>query len=149
MYTGAYGTRISCRSNRSEAITADDKVTRPSDGDVLVKLTASIQSGKASLSKDFFVTVRTSFAQEQILPFDLEDVALLDGKFLEKEEINRAVMDSISADTTLYVFRYNANQNYGANLDCRDTPSLHGWAEPGHQFADHLEGHYMSALALL
>ncbi|WP_343253405.1 beta-L-arabinofuranosidase domain-containing protein, partial [Ligaoa zhengdingensis] len=147
--TGAYGTRISWRSNRPEAITADGKVTRPDSGDVLVKLTATIQSGGASLSKDFFVTVRASLAQEQILSFDLEDVALLDGEFLEKEEINRAVMDSISADTILYAFRYNANQNYGANLDYKGAPSLHGWAEPGHQFAGHLEGHYMSALAML
>lgn len=74
--------------------------------------------------------------------FALDEVTLTDGLFQELTAVNAEVINGMSADTILYVFRYNANLNYGANF-ALPGPALGHWAEPGHHYAGHFEGHYV------
>ena len=83
-----------------------------------------------------------------IQSFGLADVAITSGYIAELREINTKVINSMTADTVLYAFRYNANTNYNASFDLTDTP-FGGWAAPGHVYAGHFEGHYMSAASML
>ncbi len=88
-----------------------------------------------------------SFENAGLEAFPLEEVTLLDSYWKELAEANADMMEGITADQLLYSFRKNANQNYGASLA---TPGsgFGGWAAAGHNFAGHLEGHYMSAAAM-
>ncbi len=86
--------------------------------------------------------------QNQIRPFSLSEVTLTDGLFQQLTQVNADVIHSISADTILYAFRYNANTNYGATLDLPGE-AFGGWSAPGHVYAGHFEGHFMSAAAML
>lgn len=86
--------------------------------------------------------------QNQIHPFSLSEVTLTEGLFQQLTQVNADVIRSISADTILYAFRYNANTNYGATLDLPGE-AFGGWSAPGHVYAGHFEGHFMSAAAML
>lgn len=85
---------------------------------------------------------------KRILPFGISDVALTHGFVSGLKEVNSNVIRSMTANTILYTFRYNANEHYGAHFDLPDTP-FGGWASPGHVFAGHFEGHYMTAASML
>ncbi len=85
---------------------------------------------------------------KRIQPFGVSDVALTRGFVLGLKDVNAKVIRSMTANTILYAFRYNANEQYGAHFDLPDTP-FGGWASPGHVFAGHFEGHYMTAASML
>ena len=86
--------------------------------------------------------------QSQIHPFSLSEVTLTEGLFQQLTQVNADVIRSISADTILYAFRYNANTNYGATFPLPGE-AFGGWSAPGHVYAGHFEGHFMSAAAML
>jgi DUF1680 family protein len=94
------------------------------------------------------VTIFNKLENENMQPFSLKDCTLLDGIFNDIKKVNADMMATISADCVLYAFRFNANMNYGGNLEMIGT-GFGGWGAAGHQFAGHIEGHYMSSAAML
>ena len=73
------------------------------------------------------------------VPFDLEDVRLLDGPFKHAMELDHKYLLSLDVDRLLHNFRINAGLPSSAE-------PLGGWEEPKCELRGHFVGHYLSGL---
>ena len=78
----------------------------------------------------------------QVEPFSLQDVRLLDGPFKTAMARDAAYMLSLDPDRLLHNFRVNAG------LPSAAVP-LGNWEKPASELRGHLTGHYLSACALM
>src|SRR4030095_2788965 len=74
--------------------------------------------------------------------FDLKQVRLRRGPFLDAAEVNRKYMASLEPDSLLHMFRVTAGIPSSAK-------PLGGWEQPENELRGHFTGHYLSACALL
>ncbi len=75
-------------------------------------------------------------------PFELKQVRLRRGPFLDAAEVNRKYMASLEPDSLLHMFRITAGLPSTAN-------PLGGWEQPENELRGHFTGHYLSACALM
>jgi DUF1680 family protein len=75
-------------------------------------------------------------------PFELKQVRLRRGPFLDAAEVNRKYMASLDPDSLLHMFRVTAGLRSSAK-------PLGGWEQPENELRGHFTGHYLSACALL
>ena len=75
-------------------------------------------------------------------PFELKQVRLRRGPFLDAAEVNRKYMASLEADSLLHMFRITAGLPSSAK-------PLGGWEQPENELRGHFTGHYLSACALM
>ena len=75
-------------------------------------------------------------------PFDLKQVRLRRGPFLDAAEVNRKYMASLNPDSLLHMFRVTAGLPSSAK-------PLGGWEQPANELRGHFTGHYLSACALI
>jgi hypothetical protein len=75
-------------------------------------------------------------------PFELKQVRLRRGPFLDAAEVNRKYMTSLEADSLLHMFRITAGLPSSAK-------PLGGWEQPENELRGHFTGHYLSACALM
>ncbi|HLF84703.1 MAG TPA: beta-L-arabinofuranosidase domain-containing protein [Blastocatellia bacterium] len=75
-------------------------------------------------------------------PFELKQVRLRRGPFLDAAEINRKYMASLNQDSLLHMFRVTAGFPSSAK-------PLGGWEQPENELRGHFTGHYLSACALM
>jgi len=80
--------------------------------------------------------------QLKALPFDLDEVRLLDGPFKTAQEADAKYLLSLDLDRLLHNFRVNAG------LPSSATP-LGGWESPTIELRGHFVGHYLSACSLM
>ncbi len=78
----------------------------------------------------------------KVRPFDLKQVRLKRGPFLEAAEINRKYMASLDPDSLLHMFRVTAGLPSSAK-------PLGGWEQPENELRGHFTGHYLSGCALV
>ena len=78
----------------------------------------------------------------KVRPFDMAEVRLLPGPFLEILEANRAMLHRLPADRLVHTFRLNAAIPSSAQ-------PLGGWEKPGGELRGHFPGHFLSACALM
>ena len=79
---------------------------------------------------------------DQLAPFPMTQVRLLDGIFKAQAEINQAYLDSLATDRLLHSFRVTSG------LTSTATP-YGGWERPDCELRGHFNGgHYLSAVAL-
>src|ERR1017187_99219 len=79
---------------------------------------------------------------DQLAPFPMTQVRLLDGIFKAQAEINQASLDSLATDRLLHSFRVTSG------LTSTATP-YGGWERPDCELRGHFNGgHYLSAVAL-
>ena len=79
----------------------------------------------------------------RVLPFDLNSVQLLDGRFKHATELNRQILLNYEPDRFLATFRMEAGLEPRAE-------HYHGWEDyPRRNLNGHSLGHYMSALAMM
>lgn len=79
----------------------------------------------------------------RVLPFDLNSVKLLDGRFKHATELNRQILLDYEPDRFLATFRMEAG--LGPRAD-----HYRGWEDyPRRNLNGHSLGHYMSALAMM
>ncbi|MGM0665892.1 MAG: glycoside hydrolase family 127 protein [Bacteroidota bacterium] len=79
----------------------------------------------------------------RVLPFDLNSVELLDGRFKHATELNRQILLNYEPDRFLATFRIEAG--LGPRAD-----HYRGWEDyPRRNLNGHSLGHYMSALAMM
>lgn len=76
----------------------------------------------------------------KVLPFELEQVKLLDGPFLHATELNKQILLNYEPDRFLAKFRMEAGLKPKAE-------HYHGWED--NTIAGHSLGHYLSACALM
>lgn len=95
----------------------------------------ALQGGPARGTR---IAERPSLAQ----PFDLADVRLLPGPFLDATEVNRRYLLGLDPDRLLHMFRVTAG------LPSSAAP-LGGWEAPDNELRGHFVGHYLSACALM
>jgi DUF1680 family protein len=81
-------------------------------------------------------------APSRAIPFDLEQVRLLDGPFRRAMELDRKYLLTIDVDRLLHTFRLNAG------LPSRAKP-YGGWEEPKCEVRGHFAGHFLTACALM
>ncbi len=81
-------------------------------------------------------------ARLRVQPFDLSQVRLRPGPFLDAMEVNRRFLLGLDPDRLLHTFRLTAG------LPTAATP-LGGWESPVNELRGHFTGHYLSACALL
>jgi DUF1680 family protein len=75
-------------------------------------------------------------------PFDLKQVRLRRGPFLDAAEINRKYIASLDSNSLLHMFRVTAGLPSSAK-------PLGGWEQPENELRGHFTGHYLSACALI
>src|SRR6478672_1606188 len=75
-------------------------------------------------------------------PFELKQVRLRRGPFLDAAEVNRKYMASLNPDSLLHMFRVTAGLPSSAK-------PLGGWEQPENELRGHFTGHYLSACALM
>jgi DUF1680 family protein len=75
-------------------------------------------------------------------PFDLKQVRLRRGPFLDAAEVNRKYMASLNPDSLLHMFRITAGLPSSAK-------PLGGWEQPENELRGHFTGHYLTACALM
>jgi hypothetical protein len=80
--------------------------------------------------------------QLKALPFDLDEIRLLDGPFKTAEEADAKYLLSLDLDRLLHNFRINAG------LPSHAKP-LGGWESPTIELRGHFVGHYLSACSLM
>jgi uncharacterized protein len=78
------------------------------------------------------------------LPFNLQDVKLLDGPFQTAHEVNISYMFRLSPERLLITFWENAGIPTPAGLT-----AYAGWESPDCDLRGHTTGHYLTALSLL
>ena len=78
----------------------------------------------------------------QALPFDLDQVTLLDSPFKTAQERDKAYLLSLDPERLLHTFRLNVG------LPSTAQP-LGGWEAPTVELRGHFTGHYLSACALM
>ncbi|MCC6487339.1 MAG: glycoside hydrolase family 127 protein, partial [Candidatus Hydrogenedentes bacterium] len=88
----------------------------------------------------------TAHSQEPVVPalhaFPLSQVRLLDGRFKDEQERDRAYLHALEPDRLLYCFRVNAG------LPAPGAP-YGGWEAAESEVRGHFVGHYLSACALM
>jgi hypothetical protein len=77
-----------------------------------------------------------------VVPFDLHQVRLLPGPFLDAMQVNRRFLLGLDPDRLLHNFRLTAGLH-------SDAEPLGGWEAPDNELRGHFVGHYLSACALL
>ena len=75
-------------------------------------------------------------------PFELKQVRLRRGPFLDAAETNRKYMTSLDPNSLLHMFRITAGLPSSAK-------PLGGWEQPENELRGHFTGHYLSACALM
>lgn len=75
-------------------------------------------------------------------PFDLHQVRLLPGPFLDDLNVNRRYMMGLDPDRLLHSFRVTAGLPTSAE-------PYYGWEAPDNELRGHFVGHYLSGCALL
>jgi DUF1680 family protein len=75
-------------------------------------------------------------------PFDLKQVRLRRGPFLDAAEVNRRYLTGLNPDSLLHMFRITAGLPSSAK-------PLGGWEQPENELRGHFTGHYLSACALM
>lgn len=75
-------------------------------------------------------------------PFDLQDVRLLPGYWMDMMELNRSFLYSLPNDRLVHNFRVTAGLP-------SDAAPLGGWEAPDCELRGHYVGHYLSACALM
>lgn len=75
-------------------------------------------------------------------PFDLHQVRLLPGPFLDDLNVNRRYMMGLDPDRLLHSFRITAGLPSSAE-------PYYGWEAPNNELRGHFVGHYLSGCALL
>lgn len=75
-------------------------------------------------------------------PFDLHQVRLLPGPFLDDLNVNRRFMLGLDPDRLLHSFRITAGLPSSAE-------PYYGWEAPNNELRGHFVGHYLSGCALL
>jgi DUF1680 family protein len=75
-------------------------------------------------------------------PFDLHQIRLLPGPFLDDLNVNRRYMMGLDPDRLLHSFRITAGLPSSAE-------PYYGWEAPNNELRGHFVGHYLSACALL
>ena len=75
-------------------------------------------------------------------PFDLHQVRLLPGPFLDDLNVNRRYMMGLDPDRLLHSFRVTAGLPSSAE-------PYYGWEAPNNELRGHFVGHYLSGCALL
>jgi DUF1680 family protein len=75
-------------------------------------------------------------------PFDLRDVRLLPGPWMDMMELNRSYLYSLPNDRLVHNFRVTARLP-------SDAMPLGGWEAPNVELRGHYVGHYLSACALM
>src|SRR5215510_11270027 len=78
----------------------------------------------------------------KVRPFDLKQVRLKSGLFLDAAEINRKYMASLDPNSLLHMFRVTADLPSSAK-------PLGGWEQPENELRGHFTGHYLSGCALV
>src|SRR5215813_14215557 len=78
----------------------------------------------------------------KVRPFDLKQVRLKSGLFLDAAEINRKYMASLDPNSLLHMFRVTAGLPSSAK-------PLGGWEQPENELRGHFTGHYLSGCALV
>lgn len=75
-------------------------------------------------------------------PFDLKQIRLRRGPFLDAAEVNRKYMASLNPESLLHMFRITAGLPSSAK-------PLGGWEQPANELRGHFTGHFLSACALI
>lgn len=119
--------------------------------------------GKTKLMRQIFTTLalaactlyaNPSRAQSQIYPqhFDLKEVRLLDGPFLNALKINDKLLLEYDADRlmTPFIRQAGLHQKQGSRYYgwVEKHPSFPNWGQSSWSLEGHIGGHYLSALAL-
>ncbi len=92
----------------------------------------------AAARPDDFVSAKP----DQLVPFPMTQVRLLDGVFQQQSEINQTYLDSLTIDRLLHSFRITCG------IPSTATP-YGGWEKPDCELRGHFNGgHYLSAVAL-
>ena len=100
---------------------------------VLSMLLAAAAGSQPSYEETPFMKLR---------PFPLADVRLLEGRFKDEQERDRAYLLELEPDRLLHAFRANAG------LPAPGTP-YGGWEAPECEVRGHFAGHYLTACALM
>lgn len=93
-------------------------------------------------------------AMENVVPvkaeaFELQDVRLLPGRFMENMQRDSAWMMSVSADRLLHSFRTSAGVWAGLEGGYSEVKKLGGWESLDCELRGHTAGHMLSASALM
>src|SRR5260370_30872887 len=75
-------------------------------------------------------------------PFNLQNVRLLTGYWMDRMEVNRSFLYSLPNERLAYNFRVTAGLP-------SDAAPLGGWEAPNCELRGHYVGHYLSACALM
>ena len=104
---------------------------------------ALILVGSFSCKQEEVCAIRTNGPEVinfKVLPFEIEDVKLLDGPFEHATELNEKILLSYSPDRFLAKFRKEAGLKPKAE-------HYHGWED--NTIAGHSLGHYLSAICMM
>ncbi len=145
---GKKGSTITWSSSDENVVKTTGKVTRPTDADKKVTLTATIQYGEVTDTKEFKITVLkgvpfvveenqyTAYKKQQ---FGLDEVSVTDGYYKGAQDLDVAFLNKFDVDRVLVGFRENAG------IDTKGAVRYNGW-ENG-LLAGHCIGHYLTAAA--
>ncbi len=145
---GKKGSTITWSSSDENVVKTTGKVTRPTDADKKVTLTATIQYGEVTDTKEFKITVLkgvpfvveenqyTAYKKQQ---FGLDEVSVTDGYYKGAQNLDVAFLNKFDVDRVLVGFRENAG------IDTKGAVRYNGW-ENG-LLAGHCIGHYLTAAA--
>ena len=145
---GKKGSTITWHSSDENVVKTTGKVIRPTDADKKVVLTATIQYGEVTDTKEFEITVLkgvpfvveenqyTAYKNQQ---FGLDEVSVTDDYYKGAQDLDVAFLKKFDVDRVLVGFRENAG------IDTRGAARYNGW-ENG-LLAGHCIGHYLTAAA--
>ena len=105
-------------------------------------LTACVVSAASGVRAESAATTMPAPAPIAVMPFDLDQVRLLDGPFQCAQNLDKAYLLSLDADRLLHTFRLNVGLT-------SDAKPYGGWEMPDCELRGHFVGHYLSACALM
>src|SRR5262245_58032191 len=88
-----------------------------------------------------FAADASRLPQLKVKPFELSQVRLLPGIFLDAAERNCRYLLKLDTDRLLHMFRITAGLSSSAE-------PLGGWEQPVNELRGHFMGHYLSACAM-
>ncbi|HUO09295.1 MAG TPA: beta-L-arabinofuranosidase domain-containing protein [Phycisphaerae bacterium] len=104
----------------------------------VLAIAATIALGTAAIAQE----PATTLPQPQAIPFNLDQVRLLDSPFKHAQEMDLQLLLSLDADRFLHTFRLNAGLPSSAK-------PYGGWERPDCELRGHSLGHYLSACSLM
>ncbi|MBB3112856.1 hypothetical protein FHS18_004958 [Paenibacillus phyllosphaerae] len=130
---------ITWTSSNEAVIDSRGKVTRPSEGDTTVTLTAAVTFGTKSVTRTFQVVVPAKKVSESLQNVPMENVTLTDSYYVNAFNKDVEYLLSLEADRLLSAFRTTSGLTPKAAV-------YEGWENT--EIRGHTLGHYLNAISM-